>query len=248
MPVVLVHGVPETPEVWDELRPLLGRDSVALSLPGFGTPLPEGVAPTKEFYADWLIGALKELEGPIDLVGHDWGALLTARVATTRSVRLRSWVMDVACLYHPSYVWHDLAQTWQTPEAGEAFMGHALTTPPEHPDSTASAMRGWRVPEEHALAMSGRIDRRMCDAILSLYRSAAPNVYADWGTTTGTPESPGLVLIPKNDHVEDPEMSQQTADVLGARYVELPYLGHWWMLEDPDHSAWELTTFWDSLD
>ncbi|MGW0499516.1 hypothetical protein ACWD0Z_30050 [Streptomyces sp. NPDC003007] len=34
-------------EVWDELRPLLGRDSIALSLPGFGTPLPKGTTATR---------------------------------------------------------------------------------------------------------------------------------------------------------------------------------------------------------
>ncbi|MFI9769616.1 alpha/beta fold hydrolase [Streptomyces sp. NPDC052415] len=248
MPVVLVHGVPETPEVWDELRPLLGRDSVALSLPGFGTPLPEGATPTKEFYADWLAGALKELDGPIDLVGHDWGALLAARVATTGAVPLRSWAMDVACVYHPSYDWHELARIWQTPAAGEAFMEHALTTPADHPESTATAMRGWGVPEEHALAMHGRLDRTMCDAILSLYQSATPNVFADWGTTTAAPQCPGLVLVPEKDHVEIAELSEQTAELLGARSVVLPDLGHWWMLEDPEHSAWELTTFWDSLD
>lgn len=191
MPVVLVHGVPQTPEVWDGLRPLLDRDSAALSLPGFGTPLPEGAAPAKEFCAGWLADALKELDGPIDPVGHDWGALLTARIATTRSVSLRSWVMDVACIYRPSYVWHDPARIWQTPEAGEAFMDHALATPTDPPESTASAMRGWGVPEEHAVAMNGRLDRTMCDAILSLHRSATPNVFADWGTTTGAPESPG---------------------------------------------------------
>ncbi|MFD5481590.1 alpha/beta fold hydrolase [Streptomyces hawaiiensis] len=248
MPVVLVHGVPETPEVWDELRPLLGRDSIALSLPGFGTPLPKGTTATKEFYLRWLTDALKEVDGPIDLVGHDWGALLSARIATTGAVPLRSWVMDVACIYHPSYVWHDLAQTWQTPEAGEAFMAHALSVPEEHPQSTATAMRGWGVPEAHARAMNARLDRTMCDAILSLYRSATPNVFADWGRTTTTPHCPGLVLIPKADHVEDPARSQETADILGARHIEIPHLGHWWMLEDPERSAWELTTFWDSLD
>ena len=42
MPVVLVHGVPETPAVWDPLRSKLSRDDVvALQLPGFGCPRPE---------------------------------------------------------------------------------------------------------------------------------------------------------------------------------------------------------------
>ncbi|MGC9501675.1 alpha/beta fold hydrolase [Streptomyces sp. WG7] len=248
MPVVLVHGVPETSDVWDKLRPLLDRDSVALALPGFGTELPEGVTPTKEFYVDWLTNALKELDGPIDLVGHDWGALLTARVATMRAVPLHSWVMDMACAYHPSYLGHVLAQPWLTPEAGEAFMDHTLATPAKYSENIVSTMRGWGVPEEHVVAMSERVDRTMCDAILSLHRSATPNVFADWGATTSAAESPGLVLIPEMNRMEDVKASREAADTLGARHVSLPYLGHWWMLEDPEQSAWELTTFWESLD
>jgi len=39
MPAVFVHGVPETPAVWDRLRVELHRDDViALQLPGFGCP------------------------------------------------------------------------------------------------------------------------------------------------------------------------------------------------------------------
>ncbi|MGW0499515.1 hypothetical protein ACWD0Z_30045 [Streptomyces sp. NPDC003007] len=137
------------------------------------------------------------MDGPIDLVGHDWGALLSARIATTGAVPLRSWVKDVACIYHPSYVWHDLAQTWQTPEAGEAFMAHALSVPAEHPRNTATAMRGWGVPEAHARAMNARLDRTMCDAILALYRSSTPNVFADWGPTTATPHNPAWCSPPR---------------------------------------------------
>ena len=37
MPGVFVHGVPETPAVWDALRAHLHRDDlIALQLPGFG--------------------------------------------------------------------------------------------------------------------------------------------------------------------------------------------------------------------
>ncbi|MDP8930908.1 MAG: alpha/beta hydrolase, partial [Actinomycetota bacterium] len=48
MPAVLVHGVPETPVVWGPLRSHLRRsDIVALRLPGFGCPPPEGFGATK---------------------------------------------------------------------------------------------------------------------------------------------------------------------------------------------------------
>jgi hypothetical protein len=38
--------------VWDELRQALGRDDVVtLTLPGFGSPRPDGFEPTKDGYA-----------------------------------------------------------------------------------------------------------------------------------------------------------------------------------------------------
>jgi pimeloyl-ACP methyl ester carboxylesterase len=37
---------------------------------------------------------LKQIDPPIDIVGHDLGALLTMRVASAFDVPLRSWVVD----------------------------------------------------------------------------------------------------------------------------------------------------------
>ena len=74
MPVVFVHGVPDTLRVWDAVISRLDRqDVVRLSLPGFGCPAPDGFSATKEAYVDWLIGQLGALTGAIDIVGHDWG-------------------------------------------------------------------------------------------------------------------------------------------------------------------------------
>jgi pimeloyl-ACP methyl ester carboxylesterase len=82
MAAVFVHGLPETSRIWHSLRRLLGRDSVALALPGFATPRPAGFTATKDAYAEWLADALSRIEQPIDLVGHDVGALISLRVAT----------------------------------------------------------------------------------------------------------------------------------------------------------------------
>src|SRR5215470_12704982 len=77
MPVVLVHGVPDTHRVWDKVIARLSRrDVVTLSLPGFGCPVPDGFPATKEAYVGWLLNELSRLPQPIDVVGHDWGALL----------------------------------------------------------------------------------------------------------------------------------------------------------------------------
>src|SRR5207249_3277115 len=56
MPAVFVHGNPETAAVWDGVRAKLSRqDTIAVALPGFGCPRPEGFGATKEEYVDWLI-------------------------------------------------------------------------------------------------------------------------------------------------------------------------------------------------
>src|SRR5262245_60307151 len=104
MAKVFVHGVPETLHVWDRLRAELSEPSIALALPGFGTPLPAGFRAIKDGYSDWLAEQLRRIEGPIDLVGHDWGALLSLRVATAYDVPLRSWAVDVASCFHSEYV------------------------------------------------------------------------------------------------------------------------------------------------
>ena len=51
-------------------------------MPGFGCPRPAEFGATKDEYVEWLVAELEGMDGPVDLVGHDWGAGLTYRVAT----------------------------------------------------------------------------------------------------------------------------------------------------------------------
>lgn len=240
MTVVLVHGVPETDEVWDGLRACLRRDSVALRLPGFGSPRPEGFTSTKDEYVSWLEGRLRELDGPVDLVGHDWGALLVARVASRGVVDLRSWAVDVASVLDRDYIWHDAARLWQTPEAGEAWAAEALG----NPLGIAGQLKAAGIADEHARAMGERFDATMASSILALYRSATPNPFAHWGAElTSVTSAPGLVLHPTRDPYDGGPASEVAA-ALGARFRPLEGLGHWWMLQDPGAGAAALEEFW----
>jgi pimeloyl-ACP methyl ester carboxylesterase len=66
MPVLFVHGVPDTHRVWTALLARVGRsDAIVLSLPGFGGPVPAGFDATKEAYVDWLLGELARRSGAI---------------------------------------------------------------------------------------------------------------------------------------------------------------------------------------
>jgi len=231
MPVVFVHGVPETPRVWDDLRAQLSRDDVvALQLPGFGCPRPDGFGATKEEYVGWLTGAdeLAKIDGPIDLVGHDWGGGFTVRLVSTRPELVRSWVTDAAGLADEEFVWHDFAKLWQTPGEGEQFFAQQLAIPPEQRGPMAD------------------LDQTMADCILDLYRSAT-DVGREWSGLFRAIPRPGLVLVPLNDPFLSADHARRAAQKAGAGVNELAGLGHWWMTEDPATAAATLERFWSSL-
>jgi pimeloyl-ACP methyl ester carboxylesterase len=243
MPAVLVHGVPETDRVWEPLRSHLSRDDVvALGLPGFGRPRPDGFGATKEDYAAWLVEQVEALGQPVDLVGHDWGGGFAMRLVSVRPDLVRTWVLDVAALAHPDFVWHQFAQVWQTPDEGEAFMEAWLIGPAEG-RSAMFAAEG--APSELAEALGAAIDRTMADAILALYRSAT-QVHQDWGPDFAAIPRPGLVLVPSADPFLDAAHSREAGERAGARVEPLEGVSHWWMLSDPAGAARMLENFWSS--
>ena len=121
---VFVHGVPETSAVWDALVHELHSQGVTnivrLSPPGFGAPTPAGWGATVVEYRDWLLGELAQIDGPIDVVAHDWGAGMLFAALSAKPQVARSWAADCVGLLHPDYVWHPSATEWQTPDVGEA--------------------------------------------------------------------------------------------------------------------------------
>jgi pimeloyl-ACP methyl ester carboxylesterase len=236
---VFVHGVPETSVIWDALRARLPVESVALALPGFGTPRPEGFGATKDEYVDWILAELDRIDGPIDLVGHDWGGIMTTRIASAYGDRLHSWAADCVSHLDPGYVWRTLAKEWQTPGDGEAYMasGRLLDLADRF---SAKAVDTGGVPENVAAIRAAVQEPAMQQSILDLYRSATPNPHTDWGNEVAPSQAPGLAIG------GDP-MTAAVAERLGARVEALEGLGHCWMWESPERSAELLQRFWGSL-
>ncbi len=248
-PIVLVHGNPETPAVWDPLRNELERANVtALHLPGFGIPAPAGFGATKEEYVDWLISQVEEIGEPVDLVGHDWGGGFVLRVACTRSDLIHSWVSDVAGLIDPDYVWHDMAQVWQTPGAGEAQFAEMASL--SNVDRLAFFEAVGIKPASVAQSFIDALDDEMIRCVLALYRSAVQPAMVEWGRdAAAAAERPGLVVIAAADpYTGGSSSAERMAVALGAKTAVLDGLGHWWMLEDPQRGAQMLEEFWDSID
>jgi pimeloyl-ACP methyl ester carboxylesterase len=241
---VFVHGVPETSALWDGVRAELGEDSVALALPGFGCARPEGFGATKDEYVAWLVAELEKFNEPVDLVGHDWGAGFTYRVAATRADLLRSWAADIANVMHPAYAWHDFAKIWQTTGEGEEFFARQESTPPEE---IAPVFESMGVPHDKAVEMAGWSDTTMASCILDLYRSATPNPSASWHRDFGVTRAPGMVLWPSEDFFGDEVLSREFAETLGARHQTLDGLGHWWPLQSPATATRVLRDFSESV-
>jgi pimeloyl-ACP methyl ester carboxylesterase len=247
MTAVFVHGFPETKRIWDPLRRVLDRESIALALPGFGAPRSAGFTATKDAYAEWLAHELRGIGEPIDLVGHDVGALISLRVASAFDIPLRSFVVDVAPIFHPKFDWPERVHRLQTPGVGEELMKSAREADPEDPDSTAARLAGAGVPTDAARAIGAAHDETMSRSILDFYRSAVPNVGADWWKDVkGPTRSQGLVLLLPDPPAEE-EMSLEVAERLGAQTARLNCLEHCWMAEAPEVVAPVLERFWSSL-
>jgi pimeloyl-ACP methyl ester carboxylesterase len=247
--------------IWNGVRKQLADDGVettALDLPGFGIARPSGFGATKDEYAAWLAETLRGVEGPVDVVGHDWGAGIVLRTVTAFDMPVRSWAVDCGSVFHPDYVWHEMAQVWRTPGRGEEWMATFVASEPAAVASEPAAPGepGWlksfllaACPSQADVAeLKASMDDTMGGCILDLYRSATPNIYADWAVELSRPApAPGLVLRATADDSDNPITSAEVAVRLGARTAELDGLGHWWMMQDPAAVAAALRSFWTSL-
>jgi pimeloyl-ACP methyl ester carboxylesterase len=243
MPAVLVHGVPDTERSWDRLRTVLDRaDVVTCSLPGFGCPRPDGFGATKEEYAAWLEAELDAIGGPVDLVAHDWGALLAQRVASVRPDLIRTLAVGSGPLDR-AYTWHAMAQAWQTPEVGEQIMAGMLGMTAAE---LAAGLTAGGAPSDLARIEAAHVDATMAQCILALYRSAV-TVGDEWQPTVDAmPARPATVFHGDDDPYVETDVAARIASRLGAELVVYDDCGHWWAWERPAQTAAALGRLWAS--
>jgi pimeloyl-ACP methyl ester carboxylesterase len=209
-PLLYVHGVPDSAELWTPF--LRETGGVAVDLPGFGeSGKPAHWPYSLDGYARFLPAFLDTLgiDG-VRLVAHDWGA-----VALTLGERIERLVaIDVVPL-QPGHRWHWIARVWRTPGFGELAMG-----------STGRALlrRIGGLSREHADQVLRHFDHGTQRAILKLYRSADENVLP-----LDAIKAPALVLWGERDRYLDPAWAGRIASALGGetRVEIVPGAGHW---------------------
>ena len=249
--VVLVHGNPETAALWGPLTEALverGRTEViALSPPGFGAPVPDGFDPTMDNYADWLVaelGSIRATGAEIDLLGHDWGAGHVYGALARRPDLVRTWAGDIAGVVHRDYVWHDMAQAWQTPEIGEQVIAGMTTA---SADDKIALFTGLGLPNDLASELAGGLNAEMGRCVLRLYRTGAQPAVGELGARLALMDlPPGLVIDAELDVYVPSELSNDIARQVGAEVLHLEGRGHWWMADDVGGIADQLISFWSA--
>lgn len=241
---LLIHGVPDTPAMWGPLLDALGPDAGEVhtpAMPGFGQPAPADFPATMHAYADWLAERVDRLyadSGPVDLVGHDWGALLTLRVAHVRAAKIRTWAA-LNGAFDDRYGGHFLARVWATPVLGELSMllpGSA---------GTAAILRACGVPRAHAAETGRRVDRTMKRCILRLYRSARGlRDLGPWLAGLGALPRAGLLVWGDRDPFLPVDLAERVSARAGVPLHVERGAGHWTPVVRPAAVAEALRRLW----
>lgn len=228
-----LHGVPDTPHMWQPLIQALNlaeTDYTAPALPGFTAPPPAGFSSTKEAYVDWyidLIGQEVERTGPVNLIGHDWGALITVRVASLRPEWVRTWCVANA-LPHPDYSWHRMAKLWQMPIIGELVMAATRK------EAMCKALHAAGLPADMASLEAAHWSPHMRRAILKLYRSAKTAGADWWADLTSLPSETGLVFWGDDDPYVPVWVAESFCEHTGAPLMRQANTGHWSVVQRAD--------------
>jgi pimeloyl-ACP methyl ester carboxylesterase len=246
-PVLLLHGFPDSLRLWEAVAPRIaaaGFQVIAPDLRGFG----ESDAPVgrREYAIDRLLGDLTgllgalQVQGPVHVVGHDWGSVLAWCLAMTRPDLVRSSIVisvghprEYALagfeqkrkgLYTIGWQFSGFAERWLT-RHDYRHLRHWLR---QHPDA-AGCVRD--------LARPGRLT-----AGLNWYRA---NLLAAVLRSWPPCRVPTLGIWGSADHCLAEDQMQRSSRRMDARwrYERIEGAGHWLPLEQPERIA-ELAIEW----
>ncbi|MBO0848248.1 MAG: alpha/beta hydrolase, partial [Pseudonocardia sp.] len=156
---------------------------------------------------------------------------------------IRTWASDAVGVLHPGYTWHELAQTWQRPGAGEAWVKRMLDAPRTEL-APLLVSRGAAAPV--AERVSAGFDTAMGRCILALYRAARQPVMAELGRNlAAAARRPGMGIIARGDgNVGTLAQRREACRTAEAAAVEID-ASHWWMTGgDQDAVLSALTDLW----
>ncbi|QHN25032.1 alpha/beta fold hydrolase [Gordonia pseudamarae] len=243
-PIVLLHGFPQRASGWDLVTPRLHEQGYRTLAPDLRGYSPRARPARRRDYAlGLLIGDVLALfdalgNGPVHLVGHDWGSMLAWGVAARHPERISTLTtlsVPHPAAYRAAMPRGQLLRSWymavfQLPKVPELLLGKVFRSP------KARARVG--LPPEYA-------DRLYDDIIASGAITGALNWYRGLPFWSRSDRTPGMITVPTTHVWSDGDfaLSRFGAQRTG-RSVQAPYefriitgANHWLPESRPDEVA-----------
>ncbi len=232
--VVLLHGFPERSSAWREIAPALharGYRTVAMDQRGYSP----GARPTRRrdyklsLLIDDVAALVERTDGPVHVVGHDWGAVVAWGLATLRPELVRT--LTAISVPHPLAFldavlrsaqglrsWYILAfQLPRLPEVAASMRGGVFEQ---------GLRRSGMTTEEIARFRTEMVDYGAMPGALGWYR-AVPLL--DRGLLNGSVSVPTTFIWSDGDIAVDRRSAERTEKYVDAPYefVILAGVSHW---------------------
>jgi pimeloyl-ACP methyl ester carboxylesterase len=244
-PVLLLHGFPDSRFLWRHQVPVLaeaGYRVIAPDLRGFGdAPRPTDIrAYRRPFLVADVLGLLDQLGlDRVHLVGHDWGASLSWRIAGSYPDRVERLVaLSVGAPANPG---------WETIAQREKSWYFDFFCKPDIAEATLAA-NDWALFREWTRGQ-GDLERYLRD----LARPGALTAGLNWYRAAFIPLAPGEAPLPAlpgwtkvkcptlgvwgdgDPFLLEPQIAESAAAVDAPwQYERMSGAGHWLMLDQPD--------------
>jgi pimeloyl-ACP methyl ester carboxylesterase len=241
-PVLFLHGVPDSAHTWSQLIAGLSQRfrCIAPDLHGLGASrAPREFDLSLDARARWLDGLLAALEadgpaleGPVDLVCHDFGGPTALAWAVRNPDRVRRLVIMATC-FHREWQWHKLGRLYRKPVLGK-LAAAMQTAPGIGPSLFRSEMRrGSRgLSDDYIREIYGRITRDVARQTVRLYRQTPSSCFEGWDSELYrlVDQRPTLAIWSSLDPYVPLEFAHKLAEH-GAELCCFDDVGHWMHIE-----------------
>lgn len=272
-PVLLLHGVPETALMWRQLLPELASDRTVLApdLKGFGGSEARGPYDIPTLVRELVALARSQVEGPVDVVGHDWGGTLGAVMAARQPDLVRRLVVANAPYQHVDYLraWHMLLFSapavpkpllqlggrravrlmlragWRADTALEPEVAARYADAYAPPERLEAMLSYYRTTTRPRLV---RAARRLAQPVLPVRAKSGAEGEQHVRVAPHPPEQPTLVIWGARDPVLPLSVGEAAVRDLGPRtdMTTVPDAGHFVVEEAPQTVLPAVRTFLDA--
>jgi haloalkane dehalogenase len=245
LPVLCVHGWPQSSYMWRHLLPALassGRRAVAPDLPGFGDspPDPPGTFERK-------VAAIERFRTQVGLervvlAVHDTGGLIGLLWACENPEAVGGLVITNTGFF-PDHDWIEIAQIMRTPVQGEALMDSLSREAFDTLLQEASSSFDEPALDEYWKGFSSAEGRR---GMLELYRSFDPDELKPYEGRLAALDVPTLILWGQQDEFLPGDYAKRFAsEIPGSKLVLLEGVRHFLFEDEPERCGQEVVDFLD---